>query len=322
MISTVGYSVEEVINDYNNGYSIVDIANKYATTSSIIRKVLKDNGVSIRNCNKENDVDFIQYVLSEFKQGKTVNDISDSSGASAKLIRKILKKNKLNADVVKTSKESKTLSIGDYENIKKLVKKGYSQEQISEMYSLDKKRGAVIYKKSLILYQNSKKTENKPYKEKTSYKNPNHFVSNEEEEKIKQMLLEGKSKRSISKELNRSYNVITRIEKQIKGESSTKVKKPSKNKDSIISKLKKTTVNKEKSSQEDTPINNNSCFSSYEEKKEYLDKLYGEGKWKILTREEISELIRLKMESKRCISDLLHLASTDDDFYTYKDVFL
>ena len=300
MISTVGYSVEEVINDYNNGYGVAEIANKYATTSKVIRKLLKDNGVDIKkSSSKEIDDDFIQYVVSEFKDGKTVKYISSDSETSDKLIRKILKKNKLNADVVKTAEESESLVREDYTAIRSLIDKGYSMEQIAEMYSLNNQKAIRVFKQALTLTLVS---ETKPKKKEISGDKKSRSISKEEEDKIKKLLSEGRSKRSISIELNRSYNVITRIEKELKSDKTNSVSKKNKPKDSIE--------------------NHNPCFKSYEEKKKYLDGLYGRGNWKILTRDEFRRLIEIKT-SKEQDSDVPRNMSAIEasKFDAYKDMF-
>lgn len=300
MISTVGYSVEEVINDYNNGYCVAEIANKYATTSKVIRKLLKDNGVDIKkSSSKETDDNFIQYVVSEFKDGKTVKYISSDSETSDKLIRKILKKNKLNADVVKTAEESESLVREDYASIKKLIDKGYSMEQIAEMYSLNNQKAIRVYKQALT---SKSVSEPKSKKKEKSGDKKSRSIPKEEEEKIKKLLSEGRSKRSISIELNRSYNVITRIEKELKSDKISSVSK--------------------KNKPEDVMENHNPCFKSYEEKKKYLDKLYGRGNWKILTREEFRRLLKIKTSEEQDSDVPRNMSAIEaSKFDAYKDMF-
>lgn len=300
MISTVGYSVEEVINDYNNGYGVAEIANKYATTSKVIRKLLKDNGVDIKkSSSKETDDDFIQYVVSEFKDGKTVKYISSDSETSDKLIRKILKKNKLNADVIKTAEESESLVREDYTAIRKLIDKGYSMEQIAEMYSLNNQKAIRVYKQALT---STLVSETKPKKKEISGDKKSRSIPKEEEEKIKKLLSEGRSKRSISIELNRSYNVITRIEKELKSDKTNSVSKKNKSEEVIE--------------------NHNPCFKSYEEKKKYLDGLYGEGNWKILTREEFRRLLEIKTSEEQDSDVPRNMSAIEaSKFDAYKDMF-
>ena len=320
MISRVGYSVEEVIDDYSNGYSVVEIANKYATTSSIIRKLLKDNGVIVKKVSSD---EFDQSVVSEFKEGKTVNDISKKFEVSAKSVRRILKKNDLNADPVEIEGNNGCLTKSDYSNIRALADKGYSVEQIGEMYNFDNIKAGRVYRQALksfnLSISDEKKTKSVPKKDDTK---KTRSVSKEEEDKIKQLLLEGKSKYSITAETGRSYNVVTRIEKEL-GLSKSEVK--SSTKDDIKTKSKSTkktksksestkkTKSKTKSKSKDLIENHNPYFKSYEEKKEYLDGLYKEGRWKILSRSEFSRLFTRGSS----LSEPDYLLSDDSDMTTF-----
>lgn len=311
MISRVGYSVEEVIDDYSNGYSVVEIANKYATTSSIIRKLLKDNGVIVKKVSSD---EFDQSVVSEFKEGKTVNDISKKFEVSAKSVRRILKKNDLNADPVEIEGNNGCLTKSDYSNIRALADKGYSVEQIGEMYNFDNIKAGRVYRQALksfnLSINDEKKTKSVPKKDDTK---KTRSVSKEEEDKIKQLLLEGKSKYSIVAETGRSYNVVTRIEKEL-GLSKSEVKSSTKDDIKTKSKSTKKTKSKSKSKSKDVIENHNPYFKSYEEKKEYLDGLYKEGRWKILSRSEFSRLFTRGSS----LSETDYLLSDDSDMTTFE----
>ena len=269
MISAVEYSVTDVLNDYKRGYTVTEIANRYVTTSKVINKILEDNGVKVRGA-KASSAEFTNSVLVEFTEGKTIKEISSLLQSSEENVRKVLKKKKYDVEIKMTKEQSDNLVQEDYQRIHEFIEKGYSVEQIAEMYNLDRKR-------SVKVYTQAAKLSNTPKKPKTSNKKIN-VLSDEEKELIKKLLNDGRSKNSIAKETGRSYNTVEKIAKEMGLVSNT-------SKPKSTSKTSKTS--KKRSI---TNTNRNEFFSSYEEKKKYLDDHYGVGHWKILTRREIYKL--------------------------------
>ncbi|WP_420805188.1 helix-turn-helix domain-containing protein [Bavariicoccus seileri] len=81
--------INDIITRYNSGQSITQIANVFNVSRKPITKIIKENGISIRNPNAKKSIP-VRKIISLYESGMSVNALAKKFGVSRTVIKRRL----------------------------------------------------------------------------------------------------------------------------------------------------------------------------------------------------------------------------------------
>lgn len=85
----------EITKDYTSGLSIKEISSKYKCSFNLIKKVLIENGIFIRNWLKCDAWNYQNEIIEKYQSGRSLSSIANDYNCSHSTIKNILDKNKV-----------------------------------------------------------------------------------------------------------------------------------------------------------------------------------------------------------------------------------
>lgn len=142
---------EKIIEEYQNGITVSELAEKYKLGKTSIYRILKNNNIARTNihakgytsCKKISPDDY-QEIIKMYQEGMYATDIAQKYDVHKTTIRRLLRNHGI--EIHRFIRKSQ-FSDEEVQDMYKLYEEGWTQKKISQKYNVDETEIAFLFKK-------------------------------------------------------------------------------------------------------------------------------------------------------------------------------